>query len=68
METVKVYSPVEDKKIRENLNGSPIWTGLRYHIDELETAQKKHDILYEYSFKFDGLKLVQLTGVKKIVK
>lgn len=68
METVKVYSPIEDKKIRENLNDSPIWKGLRYHIDELSIAKEKHPTLYEYSFKFDGLKLVQLTGVKKVTK
>lgn len=68
MEIVKVYSPIEDKKIRENVNGSPIWTGLRYHTDELTKAWEKHSELYEYSFKFDGLKVVQFTGVKKITK
>lgn len=68
MEVVKVYSPVEDKKIRENINNSPIWKGLRYHIDELEAAKSAHTILYEYTFKFEGLKPVQLTGVKKLVK
>ncbi len=68
METVKVYSPVEDKKVRENLNNSPIWTGERYHIDELEAAKARHEVLYEYTIKFDGLKPVQVTSVKKIVK
>lgn len=68
METVKVYSTIEDKKIRENINGSPIWKGLRYHIDELKHAMEKHSELYEYSFKFDGLKVVQLNGIKKITK
>jgi hypothetical protein len=68
METVKVYSPVEDKKIRENFNNSPIWTGNRYHIDELSVAKAKHATLYEYSFKFDGTKLIQFTGVKKLEK
>lgn len=68
MEVVKVYSPVEDKKIRENLNNSPIWSGLRYHIDELEVAKSAHSTLYEYTFKFEGLKPVQLTGVKKLTK
>ena len=68
METVKVYSPVEDNKIRETLGNSPIWKGLRYHIDELSIAKEKHPVLYEYSFKFDGTKLIQFTGVKKLVK
>jgi len=67
METVKVYSPIEDKKIRENLNNSPIWKGLRYHADELSIAKDKHSTLYAYSFKFDGTKLVQFTGVKKLI-
>lgn len=68
METVKVYSPIEDKKIRENLNGSPIWSGQRYHIDELEEAKSKHFILYEYTIKFNGLVPTQLTSVKKLTK
>lgn len=68
METVKVYSPVEDKKIRENFNNSPIWTGLRYHSSELAVAKEKHATLYEYSFKFEGTKLVQFTGMKKLEK
>lgn len=68
MEVVKVYSPIEDKKIRENINGSPIWTGLRYHITELDIAKEKHMVLYEYSFKFEGTKIVQFTGMKKIGK
>ena len=68
MEVVKVYSPVEDKKIRENLGKSPIWSGQRYHLDELAEAKKKHSVLFEYTFKFDGLKVVQFTGMKKITK
>ena len=31
-------------------------------------AKKNHAILYEYSFKFEGLKVAQFTGMKKIVK
>jgi len=68
MKDEKVYSPIEDKEIRSNLQGSPIWTGLRYHSDELETAKKKHEVLYEYSIKFDGLRAVQVTNVQKLAK
>lgn len=67
METIKVYSPIEDKKIRENLNGSPIWN-LAYHEDELSTAKVNHTDIYEYTVKFDGLKPIQLTGIKKLLK
>jgi hypothetical protein len=68
METVKVLSPVEDKKIRENIENSPIWKGKRYHESELVIAEKENPILYEYSFKVDGLKFVQFTRVKKLAK
>ncbi len=66
METVKVYSPIEDKKIRTNLGNSPIFKGDRYHESEIEIAKKKHKTLYEYSFKFNNTKLVQFNSVKKI--
>lgn len=66
MEIVKVYSPIEDKKIRENLGNSPIFKGERYHESEVEEARKKHNVLYEYRFKFNGTKLVQFNGIKKV--
>jgi hypothetical protein len=68
LESVKVYSPVLDNEIQKNLNGSPIWTGLRYAASELAEAQKKHAELYEYSFKFEGLHVSQFTGMKKMAK
>lgn len=66
MEIVKVYSPIEDTEIRNNLEGSPIWKGLRYHADELEVAKQKHAVLYEYSIKFNGLQPMQVTNIKKL--
>jgi len=66
MESVKVYSPVEDKDIRKNINTSPIWTGLRYHESELDEARKKHSELYEYTIKFDGLKPIMLSKISKL--
>lgn len=68
MKDEKVYSPIEDKEIRSNVQKSPIWTGFRYHADELADAKKKHEVLYEYSIKFDGLKPVQVTNVQKLAK
>ena len=64
----KVYSPIEDKDIRSNLEGSPIWTGLRYHATELAEAKKNHPVLFEYSIKFDGLNPCQVTNVQKFTK
>ena len=63
METVNVYSPVEDKQIRTNLDDSPIWKKA-YHEDELERVEKKYPRLFKYTFKFDGLKLIQFTKLK----
>lgn len=68
MKDEKVYSPVNDENIRKNLNGSPVWKGLRYHESELAEAMKAHKELYEYSIKFDGLNPVQVTDVKKLAR
>ncbi len=68
MESVKVYSPVEDKEVRTNLGNSPIFKGARYHESELAVAQKNHPTLFEYTFKFEGTKIVQFTGMKKLAK
>lgn len=68
MKDEKIYSPIEDKEIRTNLKNSPIWTGLRYHSDELIEAKKKHPTLFEYSIKFDGITPIQVTNVQKHTK
>lgn len=67
MEIIKVYSPIDDKNIHQNLNDSPIWKSA-YHQDELSDAKLKHPSLHEYSIKFEGLKPVFVTNVKKITK
>jgi hypothetical protein len=67
MEDVKVYSPVEDKGIRENLNGSPIWKKA-YHKEDLPRVQAANAVVFEYSIKFNGLTPVQVTDVKKLAK
>lgn len=68
LESVKVYSPVLDNEVRTNLGDSPIFKGVRYTENELVEANKKHAELYEYSFKFAGLKVAQFTGMKKLAK
>lgn len=67
METIKVYSPIDDKNIHQNLNDSPIWKSA-YHQDELSAAKAKHPNLFEYSIKFEGLKPVFVSNVKKVMK
>jgi hypothetical protein len=67
METVKVISPVNDKDIRTNLNGSPIWKQA-YHESEINVAQKAHTELFEYLIKFEGLRPVQVNDVRKLAK
>ena len=48
METVIVYSPVQDKNIQQNLSGSPIW-GEAYHESDLTDTQKKFASMYQYT-------------------
>jgi len=65
MKDEKVYSPIEDTKIREDLDGSPMWK-LTYHESDLELAKSKHPVLFEYVIRFDGLKPVFVTKVSKV--
>jgi len=65
MENVTVYSPVEDKSIKSNINESPIWKKA-YTQDEYMENTKRYPIWFQYSFKFEGLKPVQVTNVKKL--
>jgi hypothetical protein len=67
LEPVKVISPIVDLDIRTTLSASPIWKQA-YTESELKEAAKLHSTLYEYSFKFAGLKVAQFTGVKKLSK
>jgi hypothetical protein len=64
METIKVYSPIEDKNINKNLNDSPIWRRA-IHVDDLDTAKEKYHNIWEYSIKFDGLRPIQVTNIVK---
>lgn len=64
MEIVKVYSPVEDKNIRKNLNESPIWKN-SIHADDIAKEQESHNTIWEYEIKFDGLKPIQVTDIKR---
>jgi hypothetical protein len=64
METIKVYSTIEDKNIKKNLNDSPIWKKA-IHADEIQELQHKYDSIFEYQIKFDGLKPVMVTKVSR---
>ena len=64
METIKVYSPVEDKGFAKNLNNSPIWANC-FHEEELTEAELKYSNFWIYEVKFDGLKPIQVTNIKK---
>lgn len=65
MENVNVYSPVEDKTIKNNINDSPIWKKASTEEEYVENT-RRYPIWFKYSFKFDGLKPVQVTNVQKI--
>jgi len=60
----KVYSPVNDTDIRKHLNESEIWKNAFKKEELTKEVLNKYPNMIEYSVKFDGLKPVQLTGVK----
>jgi len=62
MTTEKVYSPIFDKDIEKNVNGSPIWK-TAHHPDEIGEVKGP---LTEYIIKFDGLKPVQVKKFRKL--
>lgn len=67
MEKVSVYSPVEDKKIKTNINESPIWAkGKAYTQEEYLENPKRFPSWFKYTFYFDGLKPVQVTKIQKL--
>jgi hypothetical protein len=65
METIKVYSPIEDKEIRNNLKDSAIWKQA-YHADELPMARAKYREMFEYIIKFDGLMPIMVNKITKL--
>jgi len=71
MENVNVYSPVEDKKIKTNPNGSPIWKDKNgksraYTEEEYMENPKRYPFWWKYTFKFDGLKVIMHTKTQKL--
>lgn len=71
METVDVYSPVEDKKIKTNFNDSPIWKdkngkSVAYTEEEYMENPKRFPFWFKYTFKFDGTKVIMHTKTKKL--
>ena len=65
MENVNVYSPVEDKSIKTNLNDSPIWKKA-YTEEEYNENPKRYPYWWKYSMKFDGKTPKQVTKVQKL--
>jgi len=65
MENVTVYSPVEDKKIRTEFQNSPIWKKASTEEEFMENP-KRYPIWFKYTFKFEGLKPIQLTKMMRI--
>ena len=61
MKTEKVYSPIFDKNIHKDIANSPIWKQA-FKEDELVSNIG----ITEYTIKFDGLKPIQVTNVKKL--
>jgi hypothetical protein len=67
MEKVTVYSPLQDKSIKTNINESPIWAkGKAYTEEEYMENPKRYPFWFKYSFFFKGLEPVQVTNVQKL--
>ena len=58
-----VYSPIEDKDIRNNLQNSPIWKEA-YKAEEIELFPNKQ--MYSYKIKFDGTKPIQVLKTERL--
>ena len=61
MNTIKIYSPINDKNIKNNLKKSPIWKDA-HHEDELSEEELKTMICYY--IKFDNLIPIQVTKIQ----
>lgn len=59
--TNKVYSKINDKNIKKDISGSPIWNDCFHKSDLPERFSG-----FVYSIAFDGTTPVQVKGVKKI--
>lgn len=65
MQIEKVYSPVNDRNIKDNLNSSVIWKDC-YKEEEFEEYKKRHSKWFCYTIKFKGLLPIQVNKVQKI--
>jgi len=60
-----VYSPIEDKNLKNDLQNNPIWKNC-FHKEEYEEAKDKYPRWFLYSIRFDDLKPIQLLKVSNI--
>ena len=61
----RVYSPINDKNIKKNVNGSNIWKKC-YTEDEFRNHLPESLTMFEYQVKFKGLTPIQVTNIKQI--
>jgi hypothetical protein len=57
----KVISPVYDDKVNSHLNDSEIWKKAYKPEEITPKIRGMYSALYEYTFQFDGLKVLQCT-------
>jgi|TARA_Y100000310_G_C20630606_1_gene788419 hypothetical protein len=58
----KIWSPIKDRHIKNNINNSPIWNSCLHHEDALKDNKIGGFI---YTIYFDGMKPISVTSVKK---
>lgn len=65
MKTEQIWSPIEDKKIAENLDTSKIWMKA-FKPEEVTPTMLAATSWWVYTIKFDGIKPIQVTKIKNV--
>lgn len=66
MTTEKVYSPINDENISNDIFNSPIWKNCYTEEEFLSMDISLHNVWYLYTIKFNGTKPTQVTKVERI--
>ena len=62
----KVYSPIDDPKIKSDIAGSEIWNSCYKKEEVTDEVLNKHRRMFVYHIKFEGLTPFQVTKVDTV--
>lgn len=66
MTTEKVYSPINDENISNDVFNSPIWKDCYTEDEFINTDITLREPWYVYTIKFEGTKPVQVTKIESV--